>query len=102
MALPQNKFVQLTKHHFPCVFQSCYPPLKALKKLLRCLNALKSPLNGGGGGGNQPSVAGLGLMRTTSVQLARYHGDGRGYVRHRDTPKDAENSDEAERKVTST
>lgn len=33
------------------------------------------------------------------MQLARYPGDGRGYVRHRDTPGSALESEEAERKV---
>ena len=61
---------------------------------------LKGALNGGGVGGDDivPS-SGLGLVNTTSVQLARYPGDGRGYVRHRDTPKSAQDSEEAERKV---
>lgn len=38
-------------------------------------------------------------MDTTSVQLARYPGDGRGYVRHRDTPESAQDGEKAERKV---
>lgn len=70
-----------------------------MENLLRCLSALKGPLNNSSGSGQQSSAAGLGLVKTTSVQLARYPGDGRGYVRHRDTPESAQDSEEAERKV---
>lgn len=70
---------------------------QGLEDLLRCLTALKGPLNSSGSG--QQASVGLGLGNTTSVQLARYPGDGRGYVRHRDTPESAQDSEEAERKV---
>lgn len=71
---------------------------QGLENLLQSMSALKGPLNSCGGSGQQASV-GLGLVNTTSVQLARYPGDGRGYVRHRDTPESAQDSEEAERKV---
>lgn len=74
--------------------------MQALEELLRRLSALKGPLNGEQGGGCRPSSAGLHLVDTTSVQLARYPGDGQGYVRHRDTPKSAEDSEEDDRKVS--
>lgn len=70
---------------------------QGLEGLLQCLHALKNPLNSRGGG--QQTSMGLGLGNKTSAQLARYPGDGRGYVRHRDTPESAQDSEEAERKV---
>ncbi|CAM9405116.1 unnamed protein product, partial [Laminaria digitata] len=73
---------------------------EALEDLLVCMTDLKSLLNGGVGGDDSGPSSGLGLVNTTSVQLARYPGDGRGYVRHRDTPKTAQDSEEAERKIT--
>lgn len=71
------------------------PLAQALEVLLQRLSALKDPLNLMHG----PPSVGLGLENTMSAQLARYAGDGRGYVRHRDTPKSAGDSLEAERKV---
>lgn len=71
------------------------PLAQALEVLLQRLSALKDPLNLMHG----PPSVGLGLENTMSAQLARYAGDGRGYVRHRDTPKSAGDSEEAERKV---
>ncbi|CAN0235917.1 unnamed protein product, partial [Ectocarpus fasciculatus] len=74
---------------------------EGLENLLMRLSALRGPLNDGCGGPTTSSPAGLGLVKnTTSVQLARYPGDGRGYVRHRDTPRSAQDSEEAERKIT--
>lgn len=71
---------------------------QGLDNLLGRLSALKGPLNASSRNGPSSSV-GLGLVNTTSVQLARYPGDGRGYVRHRDTPESTQGSEEAERKV---
>ncbi|CAN0426140.1 unnamed protein product, partial [Ectocarpus sp. 12 AP-2014] len=74
---------------------------EGLENLLMRLSALRGPLNDGCGLPTTSSAAGLGLVKdTTSVQLARYPGDGRGYVRHRDTPRSAQDSEEAERKIT--
>lgn len=75
----------------------CICAQQGLENLLRRLSALKGPLNDSDRG--QQASVGLGLVNTTSVQLARYPGDGRGYVRHRDTPESAQDSEEAERKV---
>lgn len=72
---------------------------QALEDLLVRMTDLKGALNGGGGGDDGALSSGLGLVNTTSVQLARYPGDGSGYVRHRDTPKTAQDSEETERKV---
>ncbi|CBJ30213.1 [Skp1-protein]-hydroxyproline N-acetylglucosaminyltransferase, family GT60 [Ectocarpus siliculosus] len=74
---------------------------EGLENLLMRLSALRGPLNDGCGLPTTSSAPGLGLVKdTTSVQLARYPGDGRGYVRHRDTPRSAQDSEEAERKIT--
>lgn len=75
-------------------------PEQGLENLLMRLSALRGPLNDDCGVPTTSSPAGLGLVKNpTSVQLARYPGDGRGYVRHRDTPQSAQDSEEAERKV---
>eukprot|EP00752_Nemacystus_decipiens_P002980 g2766.t2 len=71
---------------------------EGLENLLRRLSALKDPLNDSGSG--RQGLVGLGLVNITSVQLARYPGDGTGYVRHRDTPENTQGSEEAERKIT--
>ncbi|CAM9191310.1 unnamed protein product, partial [Ascophyllum nodosum] len=74
---------------------------QAMEMLLCRLSALRGPLNrASGGDGRRLSSAGLHLVETTSVQLARYPGGGKGYVRHRDTPKSAQDSEEADRKVS--
>lgn len=78
--------------------QSCFCFIcQSLEALLQRLSALREPLNRSYGGGD--GTPGLGLVETTSVQLARYPGDGRGYVRHRDTPRSARDSEEPDRKV---
>lgn len=71
---------------------------QAMEMLLRCMSALRSSLNRATSN-RRSSTKGLHLVETTSVQLARYPGDGHGYVRHRDTPKNAQDSDEIDRKV---
>ncbi|CAM9544677.1 unnamed protein product [Pylaiella littoralis] len=73
---------------------------EGLENLLGHLSVLKGPLNDSSGSGPRSCSVGLGLVNTTSVQLASYPGDGRGYVRHRDTPESAQGSEEAERKIT--
>lgn len=80
----------------------CVSKAQGLANLLRCLLDLKDPLNNVSGDSSASPGGrdlGLGLVDTASVQLARYPGDGRGYVRHRDTPGSALESEEAERKV---
>lgn len=71
---------------------------QALEMLLRRMSVLRGPLNRATSN-RRSSSKGLHLVETTSVQLARYPGDGHGYVRHRDTPKSAQDSDEIDRKV---
>ena len=84
-----------------CLF-SVIPPdffAQALEDLLVRMTDLNGALNDGVRGDDSVPCSGLDLVNTTSVQLARYPGDGRGYVRHRDTPKTAQDNEEAERKV---
>ncbi|CAM9305152.1 unnamed protein product [Choristocarpus tenellus] len=72
---------------------------EVLETLLQRMSAVGSSLRGMGVHGRS---SGLRLTGTTSVQLAYYPGDGRGYVRHLDTPKSARESEEANRKASIT
>lgn len=104
VALDRPRHVRL-----PCMHATCtcihmhhmhnHMHTQGLENLLGHLSALKGPLNDSSGSGPRSCSVGLGLVNTTSVQLASYPGDGRGYVRHRDTPESAQGSGEAERKV---
>lgn len=79
---------------------------QAIESLLQRLFALRQALNDGARGcckNITGPCGGLDLTDTTmSAQLARYPGDGRGYVRHRDTPVSAKRGEDVDRKVRGT